>query len=333
MTQIKLTLALLFFTKDCPELKCQPPLAPNGSFFRAEIKKNDSSPQRGDEFNQINVSFGQRVNPLSRKAKRLDRPAQSPLNNFERTEVDKCTPPIQSRHRGSNITIRSSGARIKPFSNKAEVLDRPTLNCPAADIARTKVENNTPPAQLSGVPSNNITDSYGNKVNPFSRRAIGVTKTSHIPAATLFPAQTVRNSAIISSNDAVFGNTVFNITTQCLGEQINPWSMKAKTQERPILDCPATNIRGAKNENNTPPVHLKGVPSNNITDSSGNKVNPFSKRAKGITTSPHTPTPNFAEVETLRNSPAIISNDAAFKNTGTSSEINPSSEKAKGMIS
>ena len=100
-----------------------------------------------------------------------------------------------------------------------------------------------------------------------------------------------------------------------------------------MLDYPATNIRGAKNENNTPPVHLKGVPFNNITESSGNKVNPFSKRAKGITTSPHTPTLNFAEVQTLRNSPAIISNDAEFKKTDTPSEINPFSKKAKGMIS
>ena len=306
MTQIKLTLALLFFTKDCPELKCQPPLAPDGSFFRAEIK-----------------------------AKPFDRPAQSPLNKFETAEVDKCTPLILPRHLGSNIAIRSSGARIKPFSNEAEVLDRPTLNSSAADIARTKVENNTPPAQLSGGPSSNITDSSGNKVNPFSKRAKGVTRPPHTPTPNFAMAETVpvRNSHAIISNDAVFKNTVFDITTQYSGGQINPLSKKTEAQERLPLDCPAADIRGAKNKNNTPPIHLKGVPSNNITDSSGNKVNPFSKRAKGVTRPPHTPTPNFAEVETLRNSPAIISNGAAFKNTGTPSEINPFSKKAKGIIS
>ena len=312
-------LHFFFFTKDCPELKCQPPFAPDGSFVRAEIKKNLSPPRR-DEFNLITGCVGQSVNPFSRKAKRLDRPAQSPVNMFETPEVDKRTPPIQPRHPVSNITIRSSGTRIKSFSNKAEALDRPTIDCSAANIPRTEV----PPVQLSGFPSNNITGSYGKRVNPFSKRAIGVTKPSHIPAARMFPAQTVRNSETISSNDAVFKNTVFNTTTQYSSGQINPLS---------ALDCPAANTRGAENENNTPPVHLKGVPSNNITDSSGNKVNPFSKRAKGITTSPHTPTPNFAEVETLRNSPAIISNDAAFKNTGTPGEINPFSKKARGMIS
>ena len=309
-----------FFTKDYPELKCQPPFAPDGSFVRAEIKKNLSPPRR-DEFNLITGSVGQSVNPFSRKAKRLDRPAQSPVNMFETPEVDKCTPPIQPRHPVSNITIQSSGTRIKSFSNNAEALDRRTLNCPAANIARTEVENNTPSVQLSGVPSNNITGSYGKRVNPFSKRAIGVTKPSHILAARLFPAQTVRNSETISSNDAVFKNTVFNTTTQYSSGQINPLS---------ALDCPAANTRGAENENHTPPVHLKGVPSNNITY---NGVNPFSKRAKGLKRPPHTPTPNFAEVETVRNSPAIISNDAAFKNTGTPCEINPFSKKARGMIS
>ena len=283
--------------------------------------KNAPPSQRGDEFNEINGSFGQRVNPFSRKAKRLDRQAQSPVNMFETAEVDKCTPPIQHQDLVSNITIHSPGARIKPFSNKAEALYPPTLNCPAANIEGTEAENYTPSPELSGVPSNNITGSYGKRVNPFPKRTIGVTKPSHIPAARLFPAQTVRNSEITSSNDAVFKNTVFNTTTQYSSGQINPLS---------ALDCPAANTRGAENENHTPPVHLKGVPSNNITY---NGVNPFSKRAKGLKRPPHTPTPNFAEVETVRNSPAIISNDAAFKNTGTSSEINPSSEKAKGMIS
>ena len=314
-------LHFFFFTTDSPELKCQPPFAPDSSFVRAEIKKNPSPPRRRDEFNLITGSVGQSVNPFSRKAKRLNRPAQSPVNMFETPEVDKCTPPIQAGHPVSNITIQSSGTRIKSFSNNAEALDRRTLNCPASNIARTEVENNTPSVQLSGVPSNNITGSYGKRVNPFSKRAIGVTKPSHILAARLFPAQTVRNSETISSNDAVFKNTVFNTTTQYSSGQINPLS---------ALDCPAANLRGAENENNTPPVYLKGVPYNSITD---NKVNPFSKRAKGVKRPPHTPTPNFAEVETVRNSPAIISNDAAFKNTGTPSEINPFSKKARGMIS
>ena len=216
MTQIKLTLALLFFTKDCPELKYQPPLAPDCSFFRAEIK-----------------------------AKCLDRPAQSPLNKFETAEVDKCTPLIQPRHLGSNITIRSSGARIKPFSNEAEVLDRPTLNSSAADIARTIVENNTPPAQLSGGPNSNITDSSGNKVNPFSKRAKGVTRPPHTPTPNFAMAETVpvRNSHAVISNDAVFKNTVFDITTQYSGGKINPLSKKTEAQERLPLDCPAADIR------------------------------------------------------------------------------------------
>ncbi|CAH3032998.1 unnamed protein product, partial [Pocillopora meandrina] len=273
----------------CPELKCQPPLAP-------EIKKNAPPSQRGDEFNEINGSFGQRVNPFSRKAKRLDRQAQSPVNMFETAEVDKCTLPIQHQDLVSNITIHSSDARIKPFSNKAEALYPPTLNCPAANIVGTEAENYTPSPELSGVPSNNITDSYGNKVNPFSKRAIGVTKQSDILTARLFPAQTVTNSATISSNDAGFKNTIFNITTQYSGEQIDSFSTKAEAQERPTLNCSAADIGGAENVNNTPPVHPNGVPSNIITD---NKVNPFSKRATGVTRPPHTPTLNFAEVEMM----------------------------------
>ena len=278
-----------FFTKACPELKCQPPLAP-------EIKKNAPPSQRGDEFNEINGSFGQRVNPFSGKAKPLDQQAQSPVNVFETAEVDKCTPPIQHQDLVSNITIHSSGARIKPFSNKAEALYPPTLNCPAANIEGTEAENYTPSPELSGVPSNNITDSYGNKVNPFSKRAIGVTKPSDILTARLFPAQTVTNSATISPNDAGFKNTIFNITTQYSGEQIHSLSTKAEAQERPTLNCSAADIGGAENANNTTPVHLNGVPSNIITD---NKVNPFSKRATGVTRPPHTPTLNFAEVEMM----------------------------------
>ena len=335
MTQIELALAFFYlFTKDYPKLKCQPSLPPDGSFVRAEIKKNASPSQRGDEFSKITSSVAQRVN-TSREAKRLDRPAQSSLNKFETAEVDKYAPPIQPWHLVSNITIQSSGTRIKPFSNEAEALDRQTLNCLAANIVGTEVENNTPPAHLRGVPSSNITDSSGNKVNPFSKRAKGVTRLPHTPTPNFVMAETVpvRNSHAVISNDAMFKNTVFDITTQYSGGQINPLSKKTEAQERLPHDCPAADIRGAKNKNNTPPIHLKGVPSNNITDSSGNKVNPFSKRAKGVTRPPHTLTPNFAEVETLRNSPTIISNGATFKNTGTPSEINPFSKRAKGIIS
>ena len=70
------------------------------------------------------------------------------------------------------------------------------------------------------------------------------------------------------------------------------------------------------------PVQLKGVPSNSITDSSGNKVNPFSKRAKFVTKPLHIPAAKFAQTQ-----PVMI--DAAFNN----GEINPSSEKARGMVS
>lgn len=45
----------------------------------------------------------------------------------------------------------------------------------------------------------------------------------------------------------------------------------------------AKDLKARQNEKNTPSVQPQGVPSNNTTDSSGNKVNPFSKRASGIT--------------------------------------------------
>ena len=210
--------------------------------------ENAPPSQRGDEFNEINGSFGQRVNPFSRKAKRLDRQAQSPVNMFETAEVDKYAPPIQPRHLVSNITIQSSGTRIKPFSNEADALDRQTLNCLAANIVGTEVENNTPPAQLCRVPSSNITYSSGNKVNPFSKRAKGVTRPPHTPTPNFALAETVpvRNSHAIISNDAVFKNTVFDITAQYSGGRINPLSKKTEAQERLPLDYPAADIRGAK---------------------------------------------------------------------------------------
>lgn len=282
--------------KDCGGLKCRLPRAPEDGFVRVEMKKENSLLPRGEESKMITGFVGQRINSFSKKAKRLERPAQSPVDTFERPEVDNSSPPVKSSHAAFHNTTQSYGERINPV-------------------------------QLSGVRSE-ITDSSGNRVNPFSKRAIGITEPSHILTARFVEAQTVRNSATIFSNDAVFKNTVFNITTQSSGGRINPFSKKAKALERPIPDCTAANIEGTEVEKITPPVQPKGVPSNNITDSSGNEVNSFSKRTKGITRPP--PAVDFAKVQTVRNSPAVLSNDAALKITASSCEINPFSKKAKG---
>lgn len=161
--------------QDCVDLKFQPPRAADVSAVRAQMKKHSSPPQREEEFNKIASSVGQKVDPFSKKAK------HSPLDKFGRTEVDKCTPPVQAKLVVFDITNLSSGRQIDPLSKRAKALDRPR---------GTGVEKNTPPVQVKSVPSNSITDSSGNKVNPFSKRAKGATRPTHIPAANFVQGST-----------------------------------------------------------------------------------------------------------------------------------------------
>lgn len=170
------------------------------------MKKNCPPPQRENESKKITGSVGQRVNPFSRKAKPLDRPAQSPVNKNGRLQVEKSSLQVQPR----NISNLSFARQKNPLLEKARALDRPITDCAAADIRGTEVVINTLPVQLKSVPSNSITDSSGNKVNPFSKRAKFVTKPSNIPAAKFAQTQPVMI-------DAAFNN----------GE-INPSSEKAR---------------------------------------------------------------------------------------------------------
>ena len=153
------------FTQDCGEARCQQTRVPNGSFVRAEMKKNCPPPQREDGSKSITGSISQKVNPFSGKAKPLDRPAQSPVNKNRRPQVEKSSLQVQPR----NISNLSFARQKNPLPEKAKALDRPIPDCAAADIRGTKVVINTLPVQLKGVPSNSITDSSGNKVNPFPR--------------------------------------------------------------------------------------------------------------------------------------------------------------------
>ena len=150
------------------------------------MKKNCPPPQREDESKSITSSISQKVNPFSGKAKALDRPAQSPVNKNRRPQVEKSSPQVQPR----NISNLSFARQKNPLPEKAKALDRPIPDCAAADIRGTKVVINTLSLQLKRVPYNSITDSSGNKVNPFSQRAKFVTKPSHIPAAKFAQTQT-----------------------------------------------------------------------------------------------------------------------------------------------
>ena len=194
------------FTQDCGEAKFQQARVSGGSFVRAEMKKNCPPPQREDESKNITGSISQKVNPFSGKAKPLDRTAQSPVNKNRRPQVEKSSPQVQPR----NISNLSFARQKNPLPEKAKALDRPIPDCAAADIRGTKVVINNLPLQLKRVPSNSITDSSGNKVNPFSKRAKFVTKPLHIPAAKFAQTQPVMI-------DAAFNN----------GE-INPSSEKAR---------------------------------------------------------------------------------------------------------
>lgn len=160
------------------------------------MKKNCPPPQREDESKSITGSISQKVNPFSGKAKALDRPAQSPVNKNRRPQVEKSSPQVQPR----NISNLSFARQKNPLPEKAKALDRPIPDCAAADIRGTKVVN-TLPVQLKGVPSNSITDSSGNKVNPFSKRAKFVTKPSHIPAAKFAQTQTVMIDAAFKTGE------------------------------------------------------------------------------------------------------------------------------------
>lgn len=161
------------------------------------MKKNCPPPQREDESKSITGSISQKVNPFSGKAKALDRPAQSPVNKNRRPQVEKSSPQVQPR----NISNLSFARQKNPLPEKAKALDRPIPDCAAADIRGTKVVINTLPLQLKRVPSNSITDSSGNKVNPFSQRAKFVTKPSHIPAAKFAQTQTVMIDAAFKTGE------------------------------------------------------------------------------------------------------------------------------------
>lgn len=161
------------------------------------MKKNCPPPQREDESKSITGSISQKVNPFSGKAKALDRPAQSPVNKNRRLQVEKSSPQVQPR----NISNLSFARQKNPLPEKAKALDRPIPDCVAADIRGTKVVISTLPLQLKRVPSNSITDSSGNKVNPFSQRAKFVTKPSHIPAAKFAQTQTVMIDAAFKTGE------------------------------------------------------------------------------------------------------------------------------------
>ena len=113
------------------------------------MKKNCPPPQRENESKKITGSVGQRVNPFSRKAKPLDRPAQSTVNKNGRLQVEKSSLQVQPR----NISNLSFARQKNPLLEKPRALDRPITDCAAADIRGTEVVINTLPVQLKDVPS------------------------------------------------------------------------------------------------------------------------------------------------------------------------------------
>ena len=321
--------SIFFFTKDYAKLKDQPARTPVASFVRAKTEKTSASVGSKDvESNKITGSVSQRVNPFSKRAKRLDRPPHFPVANFGRGEVEKSTPPVQPKNVVSNNTTQSSGGQINPFSKKARALDRPTPDFPAvANFGRAEVEKSIPPVQPKIVKTTKTTELYGGQINPFSNKAGALDRpTPDFPVAIFGRGEVEKSTPPVQPK-----NIASNNTTQYSGGQINPFSKKTRALDRPTPDFHVANFGRAEVEKRTPPVQLKDFTSSKTTDSSSNKVNPFSKRARGVTRPSHFLVPNFVEAQAVKSCPPILSKDVAFKNTDSSSEVNPFSKKAKGM--
>ena len=174
-------------------------------------------------------------------------------------------------------------------------------DCAAADIRGTEVVISTLPLQLKRVPSNSITDSR--VVTRYMRSGItapgsGIT-TLGIGISSVFVESGIK---IVN----VFG--IRDQNSQCFCDQ----GLKFSTSLWSGIKIWGKNAGSVKKKNTL----LRPW------DSSGNKVNPFSQRAKFVTKPSHIPAAKFAQTQTV-----MI--DAAFK-TG---EINPCSEKARGMVS
>ena len=308
----------------------RPPHFPVANFGRGEVEKSTPPVQpKNVASNNTTQSSGGQINPFSKKDRALNRPTPDfpAVANFGRAEVEKSIPPVQPKNVKTTKTTELYGGQINPFFKKAGALDRPTPDFPVANFGRGEVEKSTPSVQPKNVVSNNTTQASGGQINPFSKKAGALDRpTPDFPVANFGRAEAHKSTPPVQPE-----NVASNKTTQCSGGQINPFSKKARALDRTTPDFPVANFRRAEAEKRTPPVQLKDVVSSKTTDSSSNKVNPFSKRARGVTRPSHFPVPNFVEAQAVNSCPPILSKDVAFKNTDSSSEVNPFSKKAKGM--
>ena len=303
------------------------------NFGRGEVEKSTPPVQpKNVGSNNTTQSSGGQINSFSKKARALDRPTPDfpAVANFGRAEVEKSIPPVQPKNVKTTKITELYRGQINPFSKKAGALDRPTPDFPVANFGRGEVyvEKSTPSVQPKIVVSNNTTQSSGGQINPFSKKAGALDRpTPDFPVAMFGRGEVEKSTPPVQPE-----NVASNKTTESSGGQINPFSKKARALDRPTPDFPVADFGRAEVEKSTPPVQLKDVTSSKTTDSSSNKVNPFSKRtARGVTRPSHFPVPNFVEAQAVKSCPPILSKDVAFKNTDSSSEVNPFSKKAKGM--
>ena len=111
-------------------------------------------------------------------------------------------------------------------------------------------------------------------------------------------------------------------------QRTNSFSEKAKRLDQPPR-FPVASFGRAEVEKSTPPVHMNDVTSNKTTESSGGKVNPFSKKARALDRPPQFPVGNFGRAEVERSQLKDVASNKITDSSGN--KVNPFSKRAKGV--